>query len=56
MKRTTSTRALASFLAFAAAACTSVAVQGQEAPLDPDTGLPVSKPFEFPELGVVQPF
>ncbi|SFM69165.1 hypothetical protein SAMN05444747_107339 [Variovorax sp. OV329] len=33
-----------------------MSAHGQQAPLDPDTGLPVSRVFEFPELGVVRPF
>lgn len=43
-------------LAFTVALASAFAAHGQEGPLDPDTGLPVSKPFKFPELGVMKPF
>lgn len=48
--------AIAAFLASAAACIASPAALGQDVKLDPDTGLPASQPFDFPELGVVAPF
>ncbi|MDM0074799.1 CocE/NonD family hydrolase [Variovorax sp. J2P1-59] len=48
--------AIAAILASAVACVTSPAAHGQDAGLDPGTGLPVSQPFDFPELGVVAPF
>lgn len=35
---------------------TSLAAHGQDVPLDPDTGLPASRPFDFPAQGPAAPF
>ena len=35
---------------------TSLAAHGQDAPLDPDTGLPASQSFDFPAQGPAAPF
>ncbi|MDM0033483.1 CocE/NonD family hydrolase [Variovorax sp. J22P271] len=47
---------IAAALAFATAFTTSLAAHGQDAKLDPDTGLPASQPFDFPEQGEIAPF
>ncbi|WP_418120843.1 CocE/NonD family hydrolase [Variovorax sp. 350MFTsu5.1] len=39
-----------------AAAMVAPLTHGQEPQLDPDTGLPASRPFAFPDLGGVSPF
>ena len=43
-------------ITLATAFVTSLAAHGQDAPLDPDTGLSVSRPFDFPAQGPAAPF
>src|SRR4051812_6791887 len=43
-------------LACGAAAGTLLAAHGQATALDPDTGLPAAKPFEFPAQPAIAPF
>ena len=43
-------------ITLATAFVTSLAAHGQDAPLDPDTGLPVLRPFDFPAQGPAAPF
>ncbi|KIQ27908.1 X-Pro dipeptidyl-peptidase [Variovorax paradoxus] len=47
---------IAAVIAFATAFATSLAAHAQEATLDPDTGLPASQPFDFPDQAAVAPF
>ena len=47
---------IAAAVAFAAVITASPSAHGEEARLDPDTGLPATQPFKFPELGAVAPF
>ncbi|MBO9652631.1 MAG: CocE/NonD family hydrolase, partial [Variovorax sp.] len=47
---------LLAVIALTAAFVTSFAAHGQDAPLDPDTGLPASRAFDFPEQGPAAPF
>lgn len=47
---------IAAAITLATAFVTSLAAHGQDAPLDPDTGLPLSPPFDFPERGPAAPF
>ncbi len=47
---------IATLLALAAACAAPLCSHAQEAKLDPDTGLPVARPFAFPEQGPAAPF
>jgi len=46
----------AAALALASAIAASLPASGHEAGLDPDTGLPASQPFDFPDRGQAAPF
>ena len=47
---------IAAAITFTTVFVTSLAAHGQDAPLDPDTGLPASRPFDFPAQGPAAPF
>ncbi|WP_427185332.1 CocE/NonD family hydrolase [Bordetella bronchialis] len=50
------TKFFAAIIAGAIACAASLPASGQDAGLDPETGLPMSRPFDFPDRGELSPF